>query len=56
LGRLSRPEKASTLGIDAVIFPRPAQEIAEIPTIAIEAMVKKRIARGDFTEARVMKR
>jgi len=52
-GRLSRPLKASTLGIAAVIRPRPAQEIAEIATIEMERIVKIRIARGDFTERSV---
>jgi hypothetical protein len=40
----------------AVILPKPAQEIAEIATIVMERIVKKRIARGDFTGLSVIGR
>ena len=49
LGRSSRPANTSSLGIAAVIRPSPIQVIADSATIAMESMVKNRIARGEVT-------
>ena len=48
-GRDLRPAKTSIRFSEPLTRPNPSQEIAEIPTMAIEIPVTIRIVRVDFT-------